>query len=87
MKSIVDIIKDFCRDYELDFMSDYSGRCMYGRTCIGVVCTDVEKTLLMIADAIRDEGYESVSEELGSPSSDNMGLARILYFPEVTCEY
>ena len=51
----------------------YSGRCMFGRKCVGVVCNDVKKCI-------------SVARRFGlreDPSSDNMGLQMIVYWPTV----
>ena len=51
---------------------DYSGRCMYGRRCYGIVC----------------EGYDMATVKklgnkykLGTANQDSMGLQAIVYWP------
>lgn len=82
--NIAEVIKNFCEDYDYTFYSDYSGRCMYGRRCVGIVCDNAMDTLVQLCDAIRDSSeYESAYDELGSPRVDSLGLETILYFPYV----
>lgn len=51
---------------------DYSGRCMFGKTCLGIVCDDP-------ADVIADVG-------LHGARTDNMGRSWIAYWPDVPGE-
>lgn len=83
---VKEIIADFCESNELEFREDYSGRGMYGRTCIGIVCDDTLGTLMQLVDAIRDELDISLYDVLGSPKMDSMGLSSILYFPYANLE-
>lgn len=56
------------------FKGHYSGRCMGGRTCPGIVCSpyDVTKAVAAVTRAI-----------IGKVTwtTDNMGLDMIVYFP------
>lgn len=36
MENIKELIKDFCDDEGLNYRDDYSGRGMYGRSCVAV---------------------------------------------------
>ena len=83
--NIAEVIKNFCEDYDYTFYSDYSGRCMYGRHCVGIVCDNTLGALLELADYIKDnyEDEYSYTELLGSPCMDSLGLSNILYFPKI----
>lgn len=51
---------------------DYSGRCMYGKTCLGITCDDP-------ADTIADAGVKGAR-------TDNMGRSWIVYWPNIPGE-
>jgi hypothetical protein len=75
----------------------YSGRCMYGKDCLGI---DTPQMLPCIADLVQaaadmdsgeDPGAEGsacwiLQNALRNARTDNMGLGMILYFPEVAWE-
>ena len=85
MAKKADIIREFCEEYDLEFYEDYSGRCMYGRQCVGIICDDVIGVLLKLCDYLYNfiEDDESLEDYLGDPKSDSLGLNRILYFPKI----
>ena len=85
MKNICDLIERFCNERdECSFRSDYSGRFMYGRTCVGIVIDDrVYEIIVALCDFLHEYGVECVSDALGSISSDNMGLSTIVYFTQL----
>lgn len=89
MTDIKMLIEDFCECTDgCSFFSDYSGRFMYGARCVGVVCSEVSYTdiLVLLCDYLRDNDVESASEALGSVCVDNLGLDMIVYFPGLaTC--
>lgn len=92
-KKLIEIIED--AGYET---RSYSGRCMYGKNCVGVtldcgqsafgLAADMAKAALEIpasGDAEKDleEGFELVSQLTGlDVSSDSMGLGSIIYFED-----
>jgi len=87
MDNIKELIKEFCDNQDLDYRDDYSGRGMYGRNCVAIVCNSPLATLsnlfAYIVDSKDDiEGCE-VEEVLGEPMQDNMGMSNILYFPHI----
>lgn len=85
--TIKEVIIEFCESNELSYRTDYSGRCMYGRTCFGIVCDDVMDTLVQLCDVIRDNlENRNAYDELGSPRTDSLGLETILYFPFASIE-
>ena len=80
-----DLIEKFCNERNgCSFRADYSGRFMYGRTCVGIVIDDrVYETIVALCDFLHEYGVECVSDALGSISSDNMGLSTIVYFTQL----
>ena len=61
----------------------YSGRCMYGRTCLGVDCDGLEDLLIAVASGVNDDNREDVVYALRGLRSDSMGMGVIVYFPNV----
>lgn len=76
----------------------YSGRGMYGKTCLGIVVRggmNIGEVVAAWTDYIREDmrhnsnvrqnidRLESLSNALGSMSWDNMGLDTIVYFTQV----
>ena len=81
----------------LSVRDDYSGRCMYGRTCFGIVVDniataiyDLANTLQGIIDEDPDSDLADDAEALieydgfDACSTDNMGLQYIVYFMDIT---
>lgn len=60
--------------YDCEFREDYSGRGMYGKTCVGFVVDDVFE----IKYRVRDRGIKAKACE------DNMGLSYIVYYPSIS---
>lgn len=58
---------------------DYSGRGMYGDTCLGIVgdTSDILKFAVALAEADEDTSW------LGRCSTDNMGMSTIFYWSGV----
>ena len=85
MKNICDLIERFCNERdECSFRSDYSGRFMYGRTCVGIVIDDrVYETIVSLCDFLHESSIECVSDMLGTIHSDSMGMSQIIYFPDL----
>lgn len=83
MRTIVDVIKEeICDGEDIRFYEGYSGRGMFGRKCIGVVCYDPLRTIVNICDAVRNEGYDDCSD-LEDIRMDSMGYDSIVYFPSI----
>ncbi len=85
MKNIYCLIEKFCNERDgCSFRTDYSGRFMYGRTCVGIVIDDgVYETIVSLCDFLHESGIECVSDMLGTIHSDSMGLSQIIYFPDL----
>lgn len=63
--------------------ADYSGRGMYGRTCVGIVL-DYD-AVADLSEAIADAGADEILDREGR-SQDSLGLNTIIYWTGVTCE-
>ena len=86
MENMCSLIEDFCNQQDgCTFYPSYSGRWMYGRTCVGIVIDDrVYENIVSLCDFLHDAGILCVSDALGSIQSDNMGLSWIIYMPKLT---
>lgn len=99
----VDAIRDAMADDGFEFddpdaiRTDYSGRGMYGATCLGFVGGDCTRFVFELAVHLAriDEGLlrgvdpelDTVREALhgiGAPSTDSMGRTSIFYWPNIT---
>ncbi len=83
-------IKEIFRDCDLTPRS-YSGRGMYGRNCLGVVCGNPMADLLQVVSSVAEnaEDPQEVADfinTLGRPSTDNMGRDAIVYFEALPWE-
>lgn len=80
---------------------NYSGRCMFGETCFGIVVGNVATAVYDVSEALRGiiiaerrddvdlakEAADVLEEgELTECRTDNMGLDYIIYFPHITVE-
>ena len=75
-------IIDAAENAGLELRTGYSGRGMYGKTCIGVVgyVSDLIAFVLEVAEWDR----ELAQDELTQVSSDGMGTSTIYYWPRLT---
>jgi len=73
--SIMEIANEMNRDgFKASFYEDYSGRGMFGRTCIGVVVDDVYE--------FQDRCF--MRNIKIKPKTDDMGKSTIVYFPTLS---
>lgn len=72
-KSKSQIIRDMADEGFGKLVEEYSGRGMYGATCLG----------LIIDQSIQSVIEEAASRGLRGASSDNMGKQNIVYWPAV----
>jgi len=84
-------LKSFCDDNEYDFRENYSGRGMYGKSCIGFVSSDhpFNVAMKLVAYLRFEMGSDceliDVFTNAGS-CSDSMGRREIIYFPSIRIE-
>src|SRR6185369_5502013 len=86
------LLQDLIDCGEIDgTLRSYSGRCMYGKTCLGL---DVERDFnpiwlgVRLAEVAQDESdpnsaLDDLLEQTHGMRSDSMGLGSIFYWPDV----
>ena len=73
-----------CDDAIESVETEYSGRGMYGAKCFGIVTDDPFRVVGSMSMALGMDGYENLAIDLYSNTcTDNMGLSKIIYFPDV----
>lgn len=85
-QKIIEVMEDYCKEREFDFRTDYSGRGMYGRKCVGFVVErgcNVLLAMVELTEMLVSNGVEFVSENIGAIHQDSMGLGTIIYFPRL----
>lgn len=69
----------------------YSGRGMYGRTCIAMVIDDnaMQALTRLISTLYEENGEDNVEwllEDMENVQTDNMGLGTVVYWPDIAWE-
>lgn len=82
------MIEQFCDEYGLSFRSDYVGRGMMRRSCVGFVSgnplTDLASLVDYIHNMIPEDVVDVTNDEFKNDiQMDSMGLDHIVYFPRV----
>ena len=77
---------EFVRDYTEYEPQSYSGRGMYGKSCVGITCDNPSDVVLDIIQAQAENDPTEVSElidMLRRSSQDSMGRSAIIYWPKI----
>ena len=88
-KQDIELLKEFANEYDCELRTGYSGRGMYGKSCIGFV-TDLSSFSLGLELALflnredRTEMVDAFSQT--RVNEDSMGLSSIIYFPSIQAE-
>lgn len=85
--SIAECIKAFVSGKEAYSYENYSGKCMFGKTCLGVVIFHGNSFMdffMQLTRYLDEQGVEDVNCELEGASYDELGLDVIVYFPNIT---
>ena len=80
----IDVIEealDICTDSDGELYRGYSGRAMYGRTCVGIVVENVGQLIAFGRELERVADRQDVEIDLGDAVTDSMGLRMIAYWP------
>ena len=56
---------------------------MYGKTCMGIITDEPSTMMVHLAEFLVKEGICNVADALGSICQDEMGLSKIVYFPQI----
>ncbi len=91
-KKVIELFKEVADDmYEVNIRS-YSGRAMYDKYCVGVVCENTYDFVARVSEKIgklneRDEDDTnldfSASDIFSNTHQDSMGLSQIIYWPHI----
>lgn len=92
MSRVAELIEEFCQEHEgYRFYKNYSGRNMFGKTCVGIVTDkNLYVTVAMLCDIISGDecgtAFDSSADALGEICQDELGKDRILYFPSIQAD-
>ena len=85
--TVEEAIKNFVNEnnqYEL--YENYSGRCMFGRTCLGLIVQQNDSFMdfiIKLTKYLDDNDVDDVDFKLEGATYDNLGLDTIVYFPNI----
>lgn len=85
--TVEEAIKNFVNEnnqYEL--YENYSGRCMFGRTCLGVIVQQNDSFMdfiIKLTKYLDDNDVDDVDFKLEGATYDNLGLDTVVYFPNI----
>lgn len=75
IQQMITIAEEMALDgYDCKFVDDYSGRGMYGKTCVGFIVDAMDE----IKHRVRERGIKA------NACRDNMGLSYIVYYPSIS---
>lgn len=85
--TVEEAIKNFINESEqYELYEGYSGRGMFGRSCLGVVVKQGYSFMEFIINLTRymdDNDVDDVDFKLEGATYDNLGLDTIVYFPNI----
>lgn len=88
MELTVDQVNDILDNADLEYSSftnTYSGRAMYGDTCVGFD-VDSLREIGTLSIAIHEVLGDTLGRDMVERArTDNMGMGYIIYYPHVTC--
>ncbi len=65
---------------------NYSGRGMFGKTCLAITVDELENALFRLGRESGDCSFSSFSDYLANFRTDNLGRSFIIYFPKLQKE-
>lgn len=81
---IASLIQVFCDETDgYEFYNNYSGRFMFGKKCVGIVCDDTSTVMVDLSQYLFEHSVTDVRDALGTICYDNLGLQYIVYFPSI----
>lgn len=83
--SQINALETFADENDLEFRSDYSGRLMYGKTCVGLVGPSIIHMAMKFQKFISNSMPE-IETHVKQSRQDNMGRYYILYFPNLVAK-
>lgn len=79
----LELLEELAQEIEGSFRTNYSGRGMYGDSCVGIVTHSLLELGAVISRLVEDE--ELRDELISNSSTDSMGYDTIVYWTRVTC--
>jgi|688.fasta_scaffold681483_1 hypothetical protein len=79
----LELLEELAQEVEGSFRTNYSGRGMYGDSCVGIVTHSLLELGAVISRLVEDE--ELRDELITNSSTDSMGYDTIVYWSRVTC--
>lgn len=88
MSKIIDCIKNYVAENNNDYRvyENYSGRCMFGETCLGVVIKEGSSYmnfLIKLTQYFEESDIDDANFDLEGVSVDSLGKDTIVYFPNI----
>lgn len=84
---IANLIRRFVEEHpKYTIYENYSGRYMFGKTCLGVVISDGDSFmdfLMKLTRYLDEQGIEDTALTLEGVSYDELGLDIVIYFPNI----
>lgn len=85
--TVEEAIKNFVNENnQYQLYENYSGRCMFGRTCLGVIVQQNDSFMdfiIKLTKYLDDNDVDDVDFKLEGATYDNLGLDTIVYFPNI----
>ena len=85
--TVEEAIKNFVNENnQYKLYENYSGRCMFGRTCLGVIVQQNDSFMdfiIKLTKYLDDNDVDDVDFKLEGATYDNLGLDTIVYFPNI----
>ena len=79
----LDTLTDYASDLDFTVRTGYSGRCMYGATCVGIVGRGEATEVI---GYINEDHPDLAAKLLRGMRTDSMGLSTIYYWPNLTVD-
>ena len=85
--TVEEAIKNFISENEqYELYENYSGRCMFGRTCLGVIVQWNDSFIdfiIKLTKYLDDNDVDDIDFKLEGATYDNLGLDTVVYFPNI----
>lgn len=85
--TVREAIENFVNENEqYSLYENYSGKCMFGRSCLGVVIKQgyfFMDFIINLTKYMDNNGVEDIDFSLEGASYDSLGLDTIVYFPNI----
>ena len=85
--TVEEAIKNFISENDqYEIYEGYSGRCMFGRKCLGVIVKQgysFMDFIINLTSYMDDNDVDDIDFKLEGATYDNLGLDTVVYFPNI----